>query len=580
MNRMRSLWVLGPALLGLLLVGDGTVRSQETNSQPVDAVTAETEAAPVSSLPEGIDLVETEAAPVSSLLNSSLPEGIDPASPLGQLVRLIQAGVDQEVILAYIISSPRFYELDVDGIIYLTDLGTPSEIIQAILEHDRKLLEGGLLTDEVAVPDEQVVATEDEAPPEVTLADFDETLSPYGSWIYIEDYGRCWRPTVVVYDSDWQPYCDNGRWVYTDHGWYWNSSYSWGWAAFHYGRWFRHDRYGWCWWPDTVWAPSWVSWRYNSSYCGWAPLPPHCIYRPGVGLVYRGRAVTAGFSIGLGVGSYTFVSTSYFCEPNPRKHRVDQRNANEIYRQTAERDGLGLNPQRGGLTNTGISPASIASASGHEIQPVPILYRGGQPDAVNALGNSNAASSSSVSRAQPAVRTLNGATSAAIAQADDSLETPVVPARDSSSRSAVSTAPSSLSNTRPSRPQPAATRSTINERQTTPAPQRTTSGNTVRTPTASAPNTVSTSRPTVRTSTSAPGNSGATSRSAVRTPTVTAPRPAAPAPRVTPAPAPRVAPTPAPAVAPAPAKPAQSQVIRTPKSRTTVPSNASQRPKR
>ena len=52
---------------------------------------------------------------------------------------------------------------------------------------------------------------------------------------------------------------NDGHWVYTDDGWYWDSNYEWGWAAFHYGRWNHVDNYNWVWSPDTVWAmPSWV----------------------------------------------------------------------------------------------------------------------------------------------------------------------------------------------------------------------------------------------------------------------------------------------------------------------------------
>ena len=108
---------------------------------------------------------------------------------------------------------------------------------------------------------------------------FYDTLAPYGTWVQVDGYGRCWQPLVVVSEPGWQPYCDRGHWVYTDAGWYWMSDYSWGWAPFHYGRWFHHERFGWVWTPDTVWGPSWVTWRYSDDYCGWAPLPPFTAYR-------------------------------------------------------------------------------------------------------------------------------------------------------------------------------------------------------------------------------------------------------------------------------------------------------------
>ena len=93
------------------------------------------------------------------------------------------------------------------------------------------------------------------------------------------------------------------------------SDYSWGWAAFHYGRWFHHERFGWCWTPDTVWGPSWVTWRYSVDYCGWAPLPPFTVFVSGIGFIYRGAAVGVGFDFGLGAGFFTFVPDQRFLRP-------------------------------------------------------------------------------------------------------------------------------------------------------------------------------------------------------------------------------------------------------------------------
>ena len=57
-------------------------------------------------------------------------------------------------------------------------------------------MEEGLSTysEEATVVEE----SEEEQPPEVTVDQFYDTLSPYGTWVYLEGYGRCWRPTVVV----------------------------------------------------------------------------------------------------------------------------------------------------------------------------------------------------------------------------------------------------------------------------------------------------------------------------------------------------------------------------------------------
>ena len=102
-------------------------------------------------------------------------------------------------------------------------------------------------------------------------ADFYEPLNPYGRWVVVGPYGRCWSPGGV--NSSWRPYC-NGHWERTDAGWYWVSGEPWGWATYHYGRWAWDPGYGWVWIPQTQWAPAWVVWREGGGYCGWAPLGP------------------------------------------------------------------------------------------------------------------------------------------------------------------------------------------------------------------------------------------------------------------------------------------------------------------
>jgi len=101
---------------------------------------------------------------------------------------------------------------------------------------------------------------------------FYSSLRPYGEWIYFDDNLIVWKPYGV--SSFWKPYYE-GRWVWTRHGWYWDSFEPYGWAVYHYGRWIYDDYYGWVWMPDNEWAPAWVEWRYNDYYLGWAPLPPY-----------------------------------------------------------------------------------------------------------------------------------------------------------------------------------------------------------------------------------------------------------------------------------------------------------------
>jgi hypothetical protein len=115
----------------------------------------------------------------------------------------------------------------------------------------------------------------------VSLDFFYDNLDRYGSWREVGNYGYCWQPNDV--DSDWRPYSD-GRWVYTDAGWTWDSDEPFGWAVYHYGRWANLENAGWTWIPGTEWGPGWVSWRHSERYVGWAPLPPEAIFRRTLGL--------------------------------------------------------------------------------------------------------------------------------------------------------------------------------------------------------------------------------------------------------------------------------------------------------
>jgi hypothetical protein len=146
----------------------------------------------------------------------ALPASIPPGTPVAQVVKLAQAGVDAGVIQTYIANCPGAFNLDADQIISLTDAGVSSDMVNAMIDHDKNV---SVATPPSAAPGPVPADNANTSPPatEVTEADFNNTLTPYGQWVEVEGYGRCWRPTVVVYDSTWQPYCDHDSWVYTDY---------------------------------------------------------------------------------------------------------------------------------------------------------------------------------------------------------------------------------------------------------------------------------------------------------------------------------------------------------------------------
>ena len=319
---------------------------------------------------------------------SALPDNIQPNSSVAQVLKLAQAGVDVAVIQNYISNCPTAFNLDADKIIALTDAGLTSDLVNAMFAHDKNYLASiNSARAPASPPPTPTASAENNSPPpaapavsapptQMTVNNFYDTLTPYGQWVEVDGYGRCWRPTAVAYDPAWQPYCDRGHWVYTDCGWYWNSDYSWG-VTFHYGRWFNTPQYGWCWWPDTVWAPSWVTWRSSSDYCGWAPLPPYTAYQSGVGFTYRGGNVAVSFGFGLSANCFTFVSLGNFCESHPRYYCLPQQQVTQIYNQTTIINNYNCNNRT--IVNNGVSVTVIGAAAHHPIQAV----------SVSTIGNAN-----------------------------------------------------------------------------------------------------------------------------------------------------------------------------------------------
>lgn len=348
----------------------------------VDAAVAQTNAPP----PEAaVQDLETAPARLVSAPQPAAAANLNAAA--AEVAKLAQSGVDENVMLAFVTNSTHTFNLSSDQIIYLNDIGVPGNVVTAMIQRDANISVASTPPPQPAAPvystptpaQETQPATAVEAPltppanepanVNVTYSYFYDSLSPYGNWIEVDGYGRCWQPTVVVVDRGWTPYGSRGHWVYSDCGWYWASDYSWGWAPFHYGRWFRHNYWGWCWAPDTVWGPAWVSWRYTSGYCGWAPLPPTACFRPGIGFTYYGRPVGASFSFGLSIGAFTFVASDRFCDPRPWHYREPHDRVTRIYNNTTI-----INPVVDRHDNPrfhrGIPPHEITAVTHTEIKPV------------------------------------------------------------------------------------------------------------------------------------------------------------------------------------------------------------------
>jgi len=365
----------------------------------------------------------TAASDVNSEPPVEVKQVVPPATPgnlnlsdgVQKVIKLTQAHTDEKVLNAFVERSTTKFDLDADEILYLSDVGVPSSVVAAMLKHDGDdpSKATAVVTDAPNTeattqpalpanpgPPQQVISQQPQgvevtsnyipngqpqviqqqpqtvvvqqpqaqvvyAQPE-TVTYFYDSLSPYGSWMYVSDYGWCWQPTVASIDVGWRPYGPNGRWLWTANGWYWNSYYSWGWAPFHYGRWTLAGHRGWVWVPDTTWGPAWVSWRSSGDYCGWAPLPPSARFVPGAGFYYHGRSVDVSFGFGLGYDAFCFTPLHHFYRPRVYDYCLPRYEVRSVFPHTRVENRFEVHRDR--FVNNGIPHDRVASAMHQEIR--------------------------------------------------------------------------------------------------------------------------------------------------------------------------------------------------------------------
>lgn len=182
--------------------------------------------------------------------------------------------------------------------------------------------------------------------------DFYADLSPYGTWIQLNDGVTVWHPLHVRHD--WSPY-RYGHWIWTDDGWYWDSDEPYGDIVYHYGRWYDDDYYGWIWVPDDVWAPAWVEWRYDDDYIGWAPLAPYASFSIGAGISFSAGFVTP-------ISYWHFVGYHYMCDPYVYRYYVPDRDRYRIYSDTRYHTNYGYS--NGRVINRGVDVDYVRQRGG------------------------------------------------------------------------------------------------------------------------------------------------------------------------------------------------------------------------
>lgn len=388
-------WIFGGAAAFALI---GTIAQLTTTHAQSDAQNAAT-----------LAVVDPAAATPTNLAPAELPKLPADLSPgLADVIKLTQSNVGDDVVVNYIKNSGNTAKPTADEILYLKDLGVSETVISTLMLEGKAVapmaaaapapqqiptapgnftssspgapnypptqdgsIGASVPPPDVTPPSDATTVVEQTPPPEVTVNYFYDSLAPYGSWVDVDGYGRCWRPSVAVVSAGWRPYCDNGYWVNTDCGWYWHSYYSWGWAPFHYGRWCSTPRFGWVWLPDSTWGPAWVAWREHDRYCGWAPLPPYAVWHPGVGIVWTGHGgahVSWGF--GLSVGAFTFVAYDHFTDHNPWRHQAPHNEVVNIYNHSTIINNTIIVNKKRTIINNGIAKERITQVTHKPIQTV------------------------------------------------------------------------------------------------------------------------------------------------------------------------------------------------------------------
>ena len=197
---------------------------------PDDATKFEAPVAPVN-LAGAPDLektnVSTNVAMPKLVQNPVIPDDLKVSPALEEVLKLAQAGVSQEVMLAYITHSTTFFNVTSDAIVYLNDLGVSNDVITALIQHDstpemqarRQMVNSvqplpkdlALTSPATNVYPPSVTQTTDAVPvdtnvppapanAEVTtvappaeqptsVSYFYSSLAPYGSWIDVDGYG-------------------------------------------------------------------------------------------------------------------------------------------------------------------------------------------------------------------------------------------------------------------------------------------------------------------------------------------------------------------------------------------------------
>ena len=118
----------------VLIAATGPV-SKPTLPAPNEAAIPAT--APVLNVSTNLVAANTATNLASRVVQTAVtPQSLAVSAALAEVIKLVQAGVAEEVLLAYITNSSASYVVGANEIVYLNDLGAPNSVITALIQHD------------------------------------------------------------------------------------------------------------------------------------------------------------------------------------------------------------------------------------------------------------------------------------------------------------------------------------------------------------------------------------------------------------------------------------------------------------
>jgi hypothetical protein len=221
--------------------------------------------------PAPVPAVPASTPPANAANQTSAATNAQAAVPfsrgVGDVVKMLDAGVDTEVVKTYIENAPIAFQPTANEIIALHERGVSSDLITAMLHRGGELRAQARSAQPVAqAPAAPPPAAYPAAPP-VNYGYPDQTVYPaysYGDYAYGDAY-----PDYAVYPGSSVSLGFGWGWPYYGAGWGWPGyGYRSGWPSYRYGYGSYGHRYGGAWGGSHYGGPYRSPAPYHSGYAG------------------------------------------------------------------------------------------------------------------------------------------------------------------------------------------------------------------------------------------------------------------------------------------------------------------------